>query len=291
MMHQVKKICYFGFVSSAMNAFFPPAAWLLLCLYISSGQFLSAQDYCMGARYRALGNTGTADTSAWAVWNNPAGTSRVKEIHCFVSDELLYGIHDIRSFAAGAVIPVKQRFILGISLQKQGYQWFNDQQIGLHIAHAIGMYSLSGSVLLWQRIAGETYHELYPLINLGGIIAVNHSMQLGIHLYNISNSQNREQTLPFQVKLGLLYTLSKETVLYADIIKRLDHTPDLRMGIEYRIHAHFFMRGGILARPLRMNGGIGFQIRRYAFDYSVSWQSPLGNRHQLSVRIFFNRKS
>jgi len=251
---------------------------------------LYAQDFNVGARTRALGNACIADTNAWSILKNPAGTAHTKKAALLLSDEQLYGIQDIKSFSAGLVVPLRKKIVLGVTFHKQGYQWFNDQQIGIHAAHSIGAYSLSASFLLWQRIAGETFRQTYPILNIGGTMSLNKSVQLGLHISNVTNTQNAQQTIPLQIQAGMLYKLSKQLLFYTDLVKQSNTNISLHTGLEYKIHSHFFLRTGIQTKPLRLNGGIGFSNKRLSVDYSLSWQSPLGCRHQLSACIFVYKK-
>jgi len=251
---------------------------------------IHAQDFCLGARARGLANAGIADSSCWSLFNNPAGISRISSYRLMVSDEYLYGINQIRSLSAGIIIPVKRSFVLGIHVNKQGYQWFNDQQIGIHIAHAIRIYSLSASFILWQRIAGEHFREINPILNIGGTMSVNKSLQLGLHIFNISNTQHTVQNIPLEVKAGILYKLSRQVLFYGDMVKQSIQPVNLRMGLEYHIHTYVYLRSGVMLKPMRLNGGIGFATKKVLIDYSISWQYPLGYRHQLSLLIGINKK-
>jgi hypothetical protein len=251
---------------------------------------ICAQDFNTGARTRALGNACIADTSAWSLLKNPAGTAHVKTVALLLSDEQLYGIQDIKSFSAGLLVPVKKKFVLGLTFHKQGYEWFNDQQIGIHAAHNIGPYNLSVSFLLWQRIAGETFHKTYPIVNIGGTMSLNKAVQLGLHISNVTNTQNEQQTIPLQIQGGMLYKLSRQLLFYTDLVKQSNTNISLHTGMEYKIHSNFFLRTGIQTKPMRLNGGIGFSNKHLSVDYSLSWQSPLGCRHQLSACIFVYKK-
>jgi hypothetical protein len=249
-----------------------------------------AQDFSVGARTRALGNTCIADTNTWSVFVNPAGCGHIKKPALLICDEQLYGVQDIKSLSAGILVPVKRTFILGLTFQKQGYQWFNDQQIGIHAAHSIGIYSLGVSFILWQRIAGETYHQLYPLLNIGGTISLNRSVQLGLHISNCTNTQNETQTLPLRIQGGMLYKLASNVLFYTDLVKLSSSDISVHTGLEYKIHSHFYVRSGLQLKPLRLNGGVGFSNKRMSIDYSLSYQSPLGYRHQLSASILLAKK-
>jgi hypothetical protein len=259
-------------------------------LFLVQHHHTSAQDFSAGARTRALGNTCVADTNTWSIFVNPAGCGHIKKSTLLISEEQLYGIQEIKSLATGILIPVKRKFILGLTFQKQGYQFFNDQQIGIHAAHAISIYSLGISFVLWQRIAGETYRKIYPLFNIGGTMSLNKSVQLGLHISNCTNTQNEAQTLPLCIQAGMLYKLSSQLLFYSDLIKQSNSEISLHTGLEYKIHPHFYVRSGLQLKPLRLNGGIGFSNKRMSFDYSLSYQSPLGYRHQISASITIGKK-
>lgn len=260
-------------------------------LFLIHYTILFGQDFSVGARTRALGNTCVADTNSWSVFLNPAGCGSIKRSTLLISDEQLYGIQDIKSFAAGFVVPIKQKIILGLTFQKQGYQEFNDQQIGIHAAHKISIYSLGISFMLWQRSAGDTYRQLYPLFNIGGTMSLNRSVQFGLHISNCTNTQNEIQTLPIHIQGGVLYKLSDQVLLYTDLTKKSNSTINLHTGLEYKIHSHFYVRSGLQLKPLRLNGGVGFKNKRMTIDYSLSYQSPLGYRHQISASIAIVKKS
>lgn len=254
------------------------------------GHTMYAQDFGLGARTRALGSACVADTNAWALVNNPAGTAHSKSISVLISNEQLYGLKEINSLTAGALVPIKKMFIVGLSFNKQGYDWFNDQQFGIQAAHARGPYGLGISFLVWQRIAGESFRETYPIINIGGTMSVTKSLQLGLHISNISNSQNAVQNIPIKIQGGILYKLSKEILFYSDLVKQSNTGMQLRSGLEYRIHTYFYLRCGIQTNALKVNGGLGFACKRLHIDYSLTWQNPLGCRHQLSVLLSISKK-
>lgn len=281
-------ILFDRFLKSIMKFFIQLS--IIASLFLVQQHNILAQDFSAGARTRALGNTCVADTNIWSVFVNPAGCGRIKKSTVLISDEQLYGIQDIKSLSAGILIPVKRTFIIGLTFQKQGYQWFNDQQIGIHVAHSIGVYSLGISFILWQRIAGETYRQLYPLFNIGGTMSLNKSVQFGLHISNCTNTQNEMQTLPLRIQGGMLYKLSSELLFYTDLVKQSNSEISLHTGLEYKIHSHFYVRSGLQLKPLRLNGGLGFSNKRISIDYSLSYQSPLGYRHQLSASIAIAKK-
>jgi hypothetical protein len=250
-----------------------------------------AQDFSTGARTRALGNTCIADTNAWSLFINPAGMAHVKNTSAFISNEYLYGLNEVHNFSAGMLMPIKQKVRIGIHVNKLGYQWFNDQQIGIHAGHAIGVYNLGISVILWQRIAGDTYRETHPIVNIGGTMSINKSVQVGLHINNISNTQNKNQTLPIRIQVGTLYKISSEVLLYSDLEKQSSSGINLRTGIEYKIHTHFYLRSGLQFNPMRFTAGVGFNNKHLSIDYSLAWQYPLGSRHQLSILVPFLKKS
>lgn len=262
---------------------------LIFLLSISTNQ-LYAQDFSAGARMRALGNACVADSNYWSIFKNPAGMTQIRKSTILVSDEYLYNLQEVRSFSAAISIPIKKKFILGCSFQKQGYKWFNDQQIGIHVAQKKGQYSLGATFIIWQRIAGETFRETHPLFNLGGTMSINKKLQLGLHFTNCTNTQNDLQNLPVSVQAGFMYILSKEIVWYTDLRKQLNSEMNFQTGIEYKIHTCFFLRSGVQLKPIRLNGGIGFSHKRINIDYSISYQSPLGYRHQLSLCILLSKK-
>lgn len=269
-----------------MKFFIPLVFFLLTSLHAT----LCAQDFAAGARTRALGTGCAADTAAWSLFNNPAGIAHTTQTAVLITDERLYGLQEITSFSAGLIYPVKSSLKLGITFHKQGYRWFNDQQIGLHAAHAKGPYSLGISFILWQRTAGETFRETYPMFNIGGTMSVNKHLQLGLHISNAGNTQNTVQNIPLQIKAGLLYKVSHEVLIYVDVVKHSNRNLFACSGMEYRIHKNFYLRTGIQLKPLRPNGGIGFSNRRISVDYSFSSQQPLGSRHQVSMHINFQKK-
>jgi len=254
------------------------------------GNVTFAQDFSSGARTRALGSACIADTNSWSLLNNPAGIAHNKTITVLLSDEHLYGLKEIKSLTTGVSVPIKKELIVGLSFNKQGYEWFNDQQIGIHAAHARGPYALGISFIVWQRVAGETFRETHPIVNIGGTMSVTKSLQLGLHLSNISNSQNAAQSIPIKIQGGLLYKISKEILFYTDIVKQSNAGIQMRSGLEYKIHKYVYLRCGILTNPIKLNGGIGFISKYIRIDYSITWQNPIGCRHQLSALFSIHKK-
>ncbi|ABG59711.1 hypothetical protein CHU_2456 [Cytophaga hutchinsonii ATCC 33406] len=274
------------FLNTVMKFFIGLALFVLTYFHHKS----YGQDFASGARTRSLGSGCTADSTVWSLFNNPAGIASLKHVAVLISDEKIYGIQEIKNFSAGIICPLKKQLLLAASFSNQGYKWFNDQQIGIHAAHRKGPYSLGISFILWQRIAGETFRETYPLCNIGGTMSVNKHLQIGLHISNVSNTQNTVQTLPLRIKGGMLYKISNDVLFYADIIKQSNSNVFFSSGLEYRMHRFFYLRTGLQLKPMRLHGGAGFSSKRLSIDYSFSWQQPLGSKHQLSMYINLRKK-
>lgn len=123
------------------------------------------------------------------------------------------------------------------------------------------------------------------------------NLTAGITLQNIALFNNFKDNLPFNIKLGSCYKLLKDNILTLamDIDLPSDTDPKLHLGAEYLYPdiegIELAIRSGYKTGVDCGKLGFGFGVKfdKYKFDYAYSSYNDLGNIHQLSFNMKFDK--
>ncbi|MEW6096555.1 MAG: PorV/PorQ family protein [bacterium] len=123
------------------------------------------------------------------------------------------------------------------------------------------------------------------------------NLTAGLMLQNIALFNNFKDDLPFNIKLGSCYKLLKDNILTLamDVDIPSDTNLKLHLGAEYlypeiedvEIAIRLGYKTGVDCGKLGF--GFGVKFDKYKFDYAYSSYNDLGNIHQLSFDVKFDK--
>ncbi len=123
------------------------------------------------------------------------------------------------------------------------------------------------------------------------------NLTAGLTFQNIGLFSNFKDELPFNIKLGCGYKPLNILTLAMDIDLPNDSDPKFHLGAEYlypEIEGYeIALRTGFKTGvdTGKFNLGFGIKTGKYRFDYAYSSYDDLGDTHQLSFNLRFDKKS
>lgn len=179
-------------------------------------------------------------------------------------------------------------------------------------------------------IAGITMARfISPMIDLGGTVKVvydqiddssasaamidvglihhpeNERIKVGVGLRNVGlqlshySDTSYKESLPFTASAGISYIFGDNLQSSLDVSKVTGENLSLNLGLEYRAHPNFLIRGGFATGGTESNlgGSLGWTSgaslgatwdwRNYQVSYSLSSGGDLGMKNQLSLNYRF----
>ncbi|SNT35756.1 hypothetical protein SAMN05421640_3513 [Ekhidna lutea] len=247
----------------------------------------SSQDGSFNLGGRSSGMAGASLTigDEYSLFNNIGGLGRVENHAAFAAYQNRYGVKEFQVIGAGAIY--NHAFgNAGVGFYKFGDDIFSQQRLHLAIGNKIQMVSLAlGVDLLQYHVSTVGSHQVLA-IQFGGIAEISPQMRFGAHIFNLNQAELSSETgerVPTVMKGGFSYLPSDELIISVEVEKDLEFDEVFKVGLEYQIIDHVFVRTGISTQPFIGAFGVGFHPKDLKFDYAFSNDSRLGNIHELSI--------
>lgn len=267
---------------------------LILILYLS---FLSV--YCRaqlagvpppGPISLGLGGISSVLTNSWSSFNNPAGLSSQEHLNTVLGYQTSVNFSPFNTATAAFILPTTLG-VSAVSAYKFGDDLFSNQLISFAFAKKIGIMSLGVKTgILQYNIQGFGKRSVF-IADIGGIAELTPTLSFGMHIYNFTQTviaPESQEKIPTIVSLSLGYHPTEQLNIYLEGEKNVDHTPDLKFGISYRIIEALFVRTGFSTITNRHSFGTGFQANRFMFDYAVRANRNIGATHSFGLTFALN---
>jgi len=289
-----------------------------LCLLASADAFgagstaASFLRIAVGAKNIAMGETGVTEKDANAAYWNPAGLTglegrSISLMHTvWLEDVTLQNATYAHKIGNGA-LAVSGTYLAVPEIMKYDNTGLSenttfrpsDTALGISYASRVRNVPLGVSLkYITSQIDGKTASAVAADVGLllkpatmGG-----RGLQAGISLQNIGSSMkflNDAEPLPFNIKVGAMYTFSESFAAALDINKAIDIDPTANAGLQYQ---HYFeerlyvaVRGGYRTNVKGLGGmagltsGLGIGYRGIAIDYALVPYGDLSDTHRLSL--------
>lgn len=256
---------------------------LFVCLQLS----LVAQDgkFNFGARNSGMAGASVTLGDQYSLFNNIGGLASVTDHALFGGYQNRYGVTEFQVIGAGAIYH-SSIGNAGVGFYKFGDDLFSQQRIHLAIGNKFQMVSLGLGADLLQYNVSTVGTKQALAIQFGGIAEITSKLFFGAHIFNLNQVNLVETTgerVPTVMKAGVSYRPNEELMINAEVEKDLDFDEIIKVGLEYQIIEHVFLRTGISTEPFLSAFGVGFHPKKLQFDYSYSNDSKLGSIHELSL--------
>lgn len=267
--------------------------FFILISTIPNEGFSQNGNFEAGARSSGLANASVTVQDAFAIFNNISGIAKEETPVAVASYSIPAGISAFRIATAGFIVP-KPWGNTSISIYRFGDVLYNEQKLGLGYAHNLGMISLGAQVNYIQYSIEGYGNKGSVSIDIGGITELLPNLSFGAFISNInqgkvSSEGNDDERIATIMRAGLTYTPIKPLALLSEVEKDINYKPNFKLGIEYEIVSHFFLRSGFSTAYRKGYYGLGFRSNRLHVDYALSNNIMTGNTHQLSLTYLLKK--
>lgn len=242
-------------------------------------------NYQSGARSASMGEASVAIHDPYAMFNNISGIAKEEVFSGSLSFENRFGISSFNTVTAGIVVP-KDWGNTTLNFFRFGDDVFNEQKIGLGYAHNISMVSLGAQVNYVQYFIEGYGSKGAFVLEVGGIAEIIPELIFGAHIYNITQSQlsaTDDERIATTLKAGLSFRPINKIMINVESQKEITSKVKYKLGLEYEIINHLYLRSGFSPGSGHGYHGIGFLAGRFMIDYALSNSFQLGFSHYASL--------
>jgi hypothetical protein len=246
----------------------------------------------IGARSAGMGNSSVCLQDLWAVHNNQAGLSELKNIEAGVYYENRFLLKELSFKSLAIAIPSKTG-VFGLDINSFGFNLYNENKFGLAYSEKL-LKNLSIGIqldYLHTHIAENYGNKGIVTFETGLRAQISNKIILAAHVFNpirAKLSDYNVERIPSILKFGLLYKPAEKINICAESEKDINYENILRIGVEYNIIKTIFIRTGISTNPVMNSFGFGFEYHKFRLNFSSSIHQTLGYSPQFSVSYHFD---
>ncbi|OFX61733.1 MAG: hypothetical protein A2046_09065 [Bacteroidetes bacterium GWA2_30_7] len=253
------------------------------------------ENYPVGAKYAAMGNTGVMTPSLWSTSHNQAGLAflKVSEVGLHYNNKFLMRELGLSSLAFA--YPTKKTGTFGLNYNYFGYAKYNENKIGLSYAKMFGSSFAAGvQIDYFQTHIDEGYgNKGVPVAEIGILAQPTKGLYIGAHLFNISRAKLDDysnEKIPTIFKIGLGYAFSEKALVCIETEKDMDYKPIFKGGIEYQLLVNLYLRTGIITNPVQNTFGIGYKMNKFKADIAFATHPVLGLSSHITLTYALSSK-
>lgn len=267
----------------------------IFVLFICCNVFAAGDNYNVGARATALGQSGVSLRDLWAIVNNQAGIAFIDRPILGVSYEERFQMKEMSLKTVAFVLPTNRVGNFGVSYTHFGDDEYNETRINLGYAMKLGGHFAMGLAFdyLGMSVLGASEGGSTGTITgeLGIMGEPVENLWISVHAYNpfgvrISNYEYEEK-VPTLLRLGALYYFSKSLFFLTEVEKDIDHDVRVKAGIEYTFLEKFIFRGGIATQPTEYSAGFGLLLKSFQVNLAFYKHQYLGYTPSVALSYAF----
>lgn len=243
-----------------------------------------------GAREAGLANAIPNTNSTYNSFYNPAGFAGTSYLAVGISYNNLYQLKELSTRSVVACMPTK-RGGFGGGWSYFGASTYNIQHFSAGYGHRLH-HKIDAGILINYRLTElpEQYENDYAIFgNIGMIFHPNTSLDIGIHLQNISNSKyNHYNTEEIPMSLNAGINWKSESFLIGSSLSLYESEKALiRVGAEFNLAKNFAVRAGVSNKEyLQYTFGLGYRQKRWQSDIAFAYHNQLGMASFVSFEFF-----
>lgn len=244
-----------------------------------------------GARFTALGNSGTALSDVYSLLSNPSGIAKLSSSSLALSFENHFIGTDVKTQAALAVFPTEFA-VFGAYFHTYGIQdVYNDLTSGVSLARLFGPDFAMGVTINYHQLKIANYgaNKLFS-VDLGIQYYFTKKWTMGAHLKNPGNTANGNELYKrteTQISFGNSYWFSNEILVSMDAKYIFEQGFDGSLGMEYLVMDSLKLRGGVSFHHFQHYVGFGFGYKDFVFDMATVFHARLGISPQIGLQYVF----
>lgn len=266
--------------------------FILFASFIIISNISKAQNWPVGARSAALGNTSVMLSDVWSIYHNQAGLSWINSVKASVFFENKYFLKELSLKSAAIAIPTNPG-TFGVSYSYFGYPLYNESKYGLAYAKSFAdIFAIGIQLDYLNTHLGENYGNTGTAVAEIGIQAKPiKNMVIGAHVFNpwyAAYSEYNQENIPTILRFGIAYSFSEKVFLAVEAHKETTKNAIGKVAVEYQIINNLFLRTGINAKPIENFFGIGYNFKGFVFDLAFSKHYILGYTSSVSLSYSFD---
>lgn len=275
-----------------MKKIFSYLLFLLINVLIANG---GNENYPVGAKHAAMGNTGVMTPSIWSTSHNQAGLAYLKTTEIGLHYENKFLIQELGLSSLSFALPTKKSGTFGLNYNHFGYAKYNENKIGLSYAKMFGgTFAASVQIDYFQTHIDEEYgNKGVPVAEIGILSQPVKGLYIGAHAFNVSRTKMdnySNERIPTTFKLGLGYAFSEKALVCIETEKDIDKKAVFKGGIEYQLLVNLYLRTGIITNPVQNTFGIGYKMKKFKADIAFATHPVLGLSSQISISYLLSSK-
>ncbi len=265
-----------------------------------------------GAQSMALAGSNVASiNNAFAVFQNPAGLSRVNQITGAVSYTQTAGLSFFPHSMAAAVLPIGQSGAGGISVENLSvsaggalltqetalsahYGFYVQKDRNSTLAVGLSTKYLSVEYGKSAGISGDGSDgiDLGKSQTLGVDIGFQASLRnrhwMGVLIKNINRPKLGKTVLidlPKTVEIGMAYSPYATVWTTFSLRRSAGHPTQYGAGLEYELIPGLTLYSGVHSNPNRLGAGFRLSVNRVHLDYGLLTHPVLSLTHQVTIGV------
>jgi len=255
---------------------------ILLC---STRLLASGEPFPIGARSWAMANTLVAVSHPQSFFNNPAGLGFMKGSYLSTSYFSRFEISGLGYYGAAGSFEFSE-FNFGVGAEKFGDKLYHESKLGLAIAKNTGRVSLGLKFNYLNSGVAQISSRSGFLAEFGVMAKVHPKVSMGFHAYNITSAKLYEsQKIPVLLSLGFAFLVSEKVFVTTQSDYYVGLKPTFRAGLQYEFYRNFFAAAGVNPQMKAFHFGLGWQYRKFSFDYAASTDMYFGMSNQFTLSM------
>lgn len=227
------------------------------------------------------GNQVATNQGIQSLFGNPAGLTGLEGICLYAGAENRFELLDLTAFQIAAAIPVNKFGCMGFSLTDFGGSLYRDQRIGLAYARKLSEMISIGAQFDWMIMGISSYGNRHSFtFDIGLQSRLTDQLSLGFHLFSPYPVRfGEERIIPTYLSLGLLYRVSPQVELKAEVQKHSYENPSFHMGLRYAVFKALSISIGMRTEPENaiVTTGFSFRMKQYLrIDFGMNFHQSLG---------------
>ncbi|WP_181304268.1 hypothetical protein [Rufibacter sp. XAAS-G3-1] len=266
----------------------PLLRYSLLLTFLGHSFYLQGQisSSAVGARAVSVGGAAVALTDVWSLSNNPAGMAALEHLEVGAYAHNRFSIEELTTVGLLAVYPLTKLGAVGIDVQRFGGDLYNEQRLGIGLAHQLGVVRLGLKADVLQVRVKEWGSRKAVALSMGIQSEVIPGLTFGAHIYNLNQAKLAEfedERVPTVMKIGLGFQAATKVLLVLEAEKELEHPVAVKGGIEYRLLPALGLRTGFNSGTRAGTAGVDVRFKQFQVAYALGAQNQLGMSNYLSV--------
>lgn len=242
-----------------------------------------------GGRSNAMGNCSVSFNDFWSIQNNPAGMADYHFLGVGFSYENRFFMKELSFYNAAFVMPVNIG-TFGLSMSRFGFEYFNENKLGLAYARDFSPYLKMGLKLdyLLFNFSDDYEKRRTATFELGIQSDITDDLRIGVYVFNPINVKLKtihNERIPVVFRFGFAYRVTKDFLATSEVEYNSERRLDYRFGLEYHTLNEFYIRVGIHTNPATASVGVGYTLNRVVIDISANMNQYTGVSFQ-SCLIF-----